>query len=430
MYKVLNETYSAEGAGKLRRIRITVVCVAALICMAVLLLTGCGPDSKPGGKSDNNDTKEVSATPEPVTEDKEVTYVIKYTFELDGISESGMTTVTRPNERKTWTMSEVPELKRRGLVITSAEVTCTNLPDYKFTWERDDYQIMNVGSYKVLHNGQDVFHGNTTIGALHFADLNGDGIQEFVAVESERADAFVFVTQTSCELNPEKNISYAWCEETDEDIVIRKKSSEKRNSVERGRLVISDNALVYQPITNPTSVDSIKLIPMNGKPVECWFDYTKGDAVARQLIRVEEYESDDLPAVFVADGGNFYGYYPNPDAYWLKYNSDAGIVEILSRWSNQCEKILNAYVADLDGDDVRELCLTFQYSPTSYRSEETCLLIYSQNRRQVEDPGYDLRFVEENGKLVVKRTPVGGGQEETHKLWMDEDGYWRLSGLE
>ena len=60
--------------------------------------------------------------------------------------------------------------------------------------------------------------------------------------------------------------------------------------------------------------------------------------------------------------------------------------------------------------------MTFQH-PMDHTYRGAVALLISGNRKQVIDQsGYDLRFVEEDGRLVVKRKPIGGTKEETLSL--------------
>ena len=437
------EESTAKGSKKLYCILIAVAVVVALIGVAIALLSDHSKPANSKSGNSTNGTVETSVTPEPTEAPFDgVIYNLKYTYELDGKTETWTAAVKKPKERLTWTVTDVPVLKRQGIRITFMEVTCSNLPGCTFTWEYDEHEYGQVGPYKVMQDGKEVLKGNTSPGVFHFTDLNGDGLQELLMLDSHVAEAYDFKNKTTGEMRFAREETYVWCELTDEDFVIYTSKDENRKGQDRGRFVLSGDKLEYQLIVNPSSVDSIRVIKDDGNPVVCWFDYMKGDAEARQVVRIEEYDAtfyneetdtwEDCPTVYVVDRGDFYLYYPNPDDYWLRHSSEGAIDTIFSSWDKGVEKFLNAYVADLDGDasSFRQICLTFRYPAGSPISDGTCLLVEGRYRDRISDPGYDLRFAEENGKLVVKRTPVGGGQEETLTLQLNEYDRWVLPDRE
>lgn len=418
-------------------IAVAVITVAALIGLVIVLLSD---NSKPG-----NNTKEPKGTPAPTEEPYDgVIYTIKYTFsEFDYETNTYVTnqevvtsTAKKPKERLTWSVSEVPELKKAEVRLETAEITFSNLPGWSVAWKHDERSLYKVGRYAVLNNGKEVFRykQSTSYGALHFTDLNGDQQQEFLIVGTQQIDVFDFSTQKSCKLSGREGkteYEYYWCEEQNEDVVFRELTESEDMHVyfdiaERGKLVLSGDTLEIQTIANPSSTDSIRKISSDHDSIECWFDYTKGDEEKRQQIILAYSAFKDM--VLVADRGNFYYFYPNPDEYLSNHGvTDSAVFDEWTRWTNQCEKILNAYVTDLDGDDVIDICMTFQYCEDSVYKGITGLLIWSGRTQKITETEYNLRFVMENGKLVVKRSPVGSSQEKTLTIRKNEDDRFELS---
>lgn len=342
-----------------------------------------------------------------------VVYTVKYSYELDETVNTETAEVSRPKERLTWSVSDIPETEIPGLYVVSAEITVSNLPGWTVTWNEDSlYPIwMGQGEYTILYDGEKVADTYTSYGALHFTDLNGDGLPEFCDVQRETIMVYDFGSQMRSDMSRDEDLTYEWFEGTDEDVVIRTTRKKGYKFAQRGRIVIAGETLEFQEITNPTSTDSVEVMPSARNPVECWFDSAKGDEETRRLLRLEEDGEDESMCVYVVDKGRFYYYYPVPGEWPLKRYTDAGIFPVCSG-----RRFLNAYVTDLDGDGCSEFCMTFQH-PMDHTYRGAVALLISGNRKQVIDQsGYDLRFVEEDGRLVVKRKPIGGTKEETLSL--------------
>lgn len=384
--------------------------IAAAVLIAVVALVMALKSDKSGSK--NKGTGEISVTPE-VTEvpANVVVYTVKYTYEFDETVNTETAEVSKPKERPTWSVSDIPETEQSELYVVSAEITFSNLPGWTVTWKEDTQSSVwrGRGVFTVLHDGAKVVDTYTSYGALHFADLNGDGIQEFCDVQNDTIMVYDFGSQMRSDILRDKTLTYEWFEGTDEDVVLRETHNEsKYNYVQRGKLVITGETLEFQKIVNPTSMDSVEVMPSARNPIECWFDCTKGDEETRRMIRLEEDGDDETTCVYVVDKGRFYYYFPTPDEYVLKRYTDAGIVQV---WS--CRRFLNAYVTDLDGDGLREICMTFRYHADSTYKGAAALLVLGSRQQKIDRVGYDLRFVEEGGRLVVKRKPIGSNQEET-----------------
>ena len=403
---------------------ITGIAAAVLIAAIALVIA-----LKPGKKN----TDETPVTPKASeVPDNEVVYTVKYTYELDESEYTGTAEISKPKDRLTWSVSDIPETEKPGLYVVSAEITFSNLPEWTITWKEKMHWFNgeSVGEFTFFHDGAKVFDTEAGYRESHFTDLNGDGLQEFCDVQNETIMVYDFASQKRSDLlsdiSSEKSLIYEWFEGTDDDVVLRRTWIKGNNGsydfTQRGKLVIAGETLEFQEITNPTSTDSIEVIPSVRKPVECWFDCSKGDEETRRLIRPGKDVHGEKECVFVVDKGQFYYYFPTPSDWVLRRYTDSGIVRVCS-----ARRFLNAYVTDLDGDSIREICMTFQYPMNLERNGAAALFVYGRREQKIDQKGYDLRFVEENGRLVVKRKPIGGTKEETLSLKKTEDELFELA---
>ena len=252
--------------------------IAAAVLIAVVALVMALKSDKSGSK--NKGTGEISVTPEVTEVPADViVYTVKYTYEFDETVNTETAEVSKPKERPTWSVSDIPETEQSELYVVSAEITFSNLPGWTVTWKEDTQSSVwrGRGVFTVLHDGAKVVDTYTSYGALHFADLNGDGIQEFCDVQNDTIMVYDFGSQMRSDMLRDKTLTYEWFEGTDEDVVLRETHNEgKYNYVQRGKLVITGETLEFQKIVNPTSMDSVEVMPLARNPIECWFDCTKG----------------------------------------------------------------------------------------------------------------------------------------------------------
>ena len=409
------------NTGKTHRVRnILLIAAPLIVALVVLIVVVFSGGKKPKEKTAGNQTQP-TGTPEEEG-------VVRYDFTVTMPDYTKQTeTVRVPEKRLTLRVSELSGWTAfwDSTAVTDAELTFSNLPDWKLVFKKASlYDFDYSVDIKLVCGEEECFGTGCATGMLYFTDWNGDGVQELSIVSDPISYVYDLQSRKGYRLDStSENESFTLLRESEKDVVIYTKQKGEEFRYERGTFVVENDALIFREIPNPTDIGSAVYCPESSK-VFRWFDYLDGDEERRQEIRLAE--DDEFGISYVADGE--YGYWYSTEAGYFR-RTESTIYPFWSLGYKRYTRALNAYIADLDGDGQREVCLTCLISGSEGENGETGLWLVRENKR-LQEIGYAFRFAEENGRLVVKRKKAGGdGAEETFSVCLDTDGRLELYPL-
>ena len=409
------------NTGRSHRVRNILLIAAPLIAVLVVLIVVVFSDGKKPKETTVGNQTQPTGTPEEEG-------IVRYDFTVTMPDSTKQTeTVRVPANRPTLKVSELSGWTAfwdTG-TLTEAEITFSNLPDWKLTIQRSSMLDFDYSVHiKLVCGEEECFGTGCATGILYFTDWNGDGIQELSIVSTPISYVYDLQSRKGYRLDSEsENEWFTLLRESEKDVVIFSKLKGEDFRHERGTFVMENDALSFRGIANPTDIGSAVYCPESSK-VFRWFDYLDGDEERRQEIRLAE--DDEVGISYVVDGEDAY-WYSTESGYFRRKESTVYPFQTLGY--KLYTGALNAYIADLDGDGQREVCLTYRLTGYNGENGETGLWLIQKDKR-LQKIGYAFRFAEENGRLVVKRKKAGGdGAEETFSVGLDTDGQLELYPL-